>query len=61
MADHLMASLLTFAPDSLEGGWMDRIEADGTPLVDHMPASTLYHVMGALFEAEDAVNSKTAG
>ncbi|MCX5520254.1 AGE family epimerase/isomerase [Kaistia defluvii] len=61
MADHLMASLLTFAPDSLEGGWMDRIEADGTPLVDHMPASTLYHVMGALFEAEDAANSKTAG
>jgi mannose/cellobiose epimerase-like protein (N-acyl-D-glucosamine 2-epimerase family) len=61
MADHLMASLLTFAPDSLEGGWMDRIEADGTPLVDHMPASTLYHVMGALFEAEDSATSKTAG
>ena len=61
MADHLMASLLTFAPDSLEGGWMDRIEADGTPLVDHMPASTLYHVMGALFEAEDSATSKAAG
>ncbi|MBN9058688.1 MAG: AGE family epimerase/isomerase, partial [Rhizobiales bacterium] len=60
MADHLMASLLTFAPDSLEGGWMDRIDADGTPLVDHMPASTLYHMMGAIFEADQAFGSDAA-
>ncbi|WP_018181754.1 AGE family epimerase/isomerase [Kaistia granuli] len=52
MADHLLASLLTFCPDMLEGGWIDRFDADGAPMVDHMPASTLYHVMGALLEAE---------
>lgn len=52
MADHLLASLISFAPESYEGGWLDRFDVDGTPLVDHMPASTLYHVMGALFEAE---------
>jgi len=60
MADHLLASLLTFAPDSMEGGWMDRIDADGSPLVDHMPASTLYHVMGALFEADQVFGSEAA-
>jgi mannose/cellobiose epimerase-like protein (N-acyl-D-glucosamine 2-epimerase family) len=61
MADHLMASLLSFAPDSMEGGWMDRIDVDGSPLVDHMPASTLYHMMGALFEADEAFGSKASG
>ena len=61
MADHLMASLLTFAPDSLEGGWMDRFDAEGAPLVDHMPASTLYHMMGAIFEADEAFGSGAAG
>ena len=60
MADHLMASLLSFAPDSMEGGWLDRIDVDGSPLVDHMPASTLYHMMGALFEADEALGSKAA-
>jgi mannose/cellobiose epimerase-like protein (N-acyl-D-glucosamine 2-epimerase family) len=59
MADHLLSSLMTFAPDTYEGGWLDRFDADGTPLVDHMPASTLYHVMGALLEAEKLVPSET--
>ena len=40
--------LTYFAPAHLHGGWIDRMAADGTPLVDHMPASSLYHIYGAV-------------
>jgi mannose-6-phosphate isomerase len=33
------------------GGWIDHISADGAPLVDYVPASSLYHLM---FAASDA-------
>ena len=33
------------------GGWIDHIAADGAPLVDYVPASSLYHLM---FAAADA-------
>jgi mannose/cellobiose epimerase-like protein (N-acyl-D-glucosamine 2-epimerase family) len=33
------------------GGWIDHVSADGTPLVDYVPASSLYHLM---FAASDA-------
>ena len=33
------------------GGWIDQVDADGRPLVDFMPASTLYHVFLAMAEA----------
>jgi mannose-6-phosphate isomerase len=33
------------------GGWMDRLDADGHPAARTMPASTLYHVMGAIYVA----------
>ncbi|MCI1243585.1 MAG: AGE family epimerase/isomerase [Acetobacter fabarum] len=36
-----------FAPAHLHGGWIDRRGPDGTPAVDHMPASSLYHIYGA--------------
>ncbi|MCP1242329.1 mannose-6-phosphate isomerase [Acetobacter lambici] len=39
--------LATFAPAHLHGGWIDRMDADGTVAVDHMPASSLYHIYGA--------------
>ncbi len=29
------------------GGWIDRIREDGSGCVDHMPASSLYHIYGA--------------
>ncbi|UYN97322.1 MAG: AGE family epimerase/isomerase [Enhydrobacter sp.] len=32
------------------GGWMDRVDADGKPATDFMPASTLYHVLCAVDE-----------
>jgi mannose/cellobiose epimerase-like protein (N-acyl-D-glucosamine 2-epimerase family) len=49
-ADRYLIRLFdVFAPSRLYGGWFDRIGADGAPLVDHMPASSLYHLMGAIF------------
>ncbi len=35
----------------IAGGWIDHIDANGAPLVDFMPASTLYHVFLAVAEA----------
>ncbi|XAO71233.1 MAG: AGE family epimerase/isomerase [Acetobacteraceae bacterium] len=29
------------------GGWIDRVREDGSGCVDHMPASSLYHIYGA--------------
>lgn len=34
----------------LEGGWIDRIDTIGKPMVDYMPASSLYHIYGAARE-----------
>jgi mannose/cellobiose epimerase-like protein (N-acyl-D-glucosamine 2-epimerase family) len=34
------------------GGWIDHVDANGAPIVDHMPASTLYHVFLAAAEAD---------
>ena len=36
-----------YAPERLGGGWIDRLDEAGAPLVDHMPASSLYHIYGA--------------
>lgn len=33
-----------------EGGWIDRLAPDGSPLVDFMPATSLYHLAGAIDE-----------
>ncbi|HWJ76023.1 MAG TPA: AGE family epimerase/isomerase [Kaistia sp.] len=61
-ADLVLGMLMqTFAPDRLEGGWIDRFDASGAPLVDHMPASTLYHISGAIREADRAFGSSPSG
>jgi len=39
-----------YALAELQGGWIDRRSADGRPSVDHMPASSLYHIYGAARE-----------
>lgn len=39
-----------YAPDTLQGGWIDRLGKTGKPMVDHMPASSLYHIYGAARE-----------
>jgi mannose/cellobiose epimerase-like protein (N-acyl-D-glucosamine 2-epimerase family) len=54
LADCYLTRLLdVFAPGGLNGGWIDRIDADGSAVVDHMPASSLYHLMGAIFAVSD--------
>jgi len=45
-----LANLLfdRFLQPAPRGGWMDRLDANGRPAADTMPASTLYHVLGAI-------------
>lgn len=40
----------SYAPQTLDGGWIDRLSEQGQPLVDYMPASSLYHIYGAARE-----------
>jgi len=35
------------ATPRLKGGWIDRVDAQGAPLIGTMPASSLYHIYGA--------------
>lgn len=42
---------LQHCPENLGGGWYDRIDEHGQPTVSLMPASTLYHVAGAIFDS----------
>ncbi|MFW7266818.1 AGE family epimerase/isomerase [Gluconacetobacter sp. Hr-1-5] len=39
-----------YAPAQLAGGWIDRLDEGLAPMVDHMPASSLYHIYGAARE-----------
>jgi mannose/cellobiose epimerase-like protein (N-acyl-D-glucosamine 2-epimerase family) len=48
MADALNAAWLAFFAPAAPGGWIDRIDPLGAPQVDHMPASSLYHICTAL-------------
>ena len=41
------------------GGWIDHVDASGAPLVDGMPASTLYHVFLAAAEADRLWGERT--
>lgn len=40
------------------GGWTDQIDSDGRPLTAHIPASTLYHLFGAVAEADRVLGSR---
>jgi mannose-6-phosphate isomerase len=51
----------TFLARPVAGGWIDHIDANGEPLVKFMPASTLYHLVCALAEAERAAFVRRAG
>jgi mannose-6-phosphate isomerase len=48
VADVLSAAWQTFIELAVSGGWIDRVDDNGTVLVDHMPASSLYHICTAL-------------
>jgi mannose-6-phosphate isomerase len=41
-----------FLAGALPGGWIDRLDAEGRPVGDFMPASSLYHVIGAIDELD---------
>jgi mannose-6-phosphate isomerase len=41
-----------FLSGAMAGGWIDRLDAAGAPLGDFMPASSLYHVIGAIDELD---------
>jgi mannose/cellobiose epimerase-like protein (N-acyl-D-glucosamine 2-epimerase family) len=49
MIDRLLA---VFLGRPVAGGWIDHVDANGAPIVDTMPASTLYHVFLAAAEAD---------
>ena len=36
----------------IAGGWYDQFDRDGRSLVDAIPASTMYHVLCAITEAD---------
>jgi mannose-6-phosphate isomerase len=45
LADAMAAALLQhFLDRPFAGGWVDHLAADGAPLVDYVPASSLYHL-----------------
>ena len=46
-----------FLARPITGGWIDRVSADGTPIVDFIPTSTLYHIFGAVSEAARATSA----
>ena len=51
---HSLAGLLSehFLSGVVPGGWMDRLDPLGRPAADYMPASSLYHLLGAVAEPE---------
>ena len=53
--------LSVFLGRPVPGGWIDHVDASGAPLVDGMPASTLYHVFLAAAEADRLWSGYEAG
>ena len=52
-ADDMARALLkNFCGRPFAGGWIDQIDPDGLPLVDYVPASSLYHLFLAAAEAD---------
>lgn len=48
LAEDMAAALIRhFLDRPFAGGWVDHVAADGAPLVDYVPASTLYHLVSA--------------
>ena len=48
------ALFTAFLDRPFTGGWIDQIAADRAPLVDYVPASSLYHLFLAAFVADTA-------
>src|SRR5215831_11167926 len=52
LADVLRRHFFTVDP---AGGWFDKLDADGACISKYMPASTLYHLIGAIDELNQPV------
>jgi mannose-6-phosphate isomerase len=46
-----------YLANAVAGGWIDRVTPSGEPLVDHIPASTFYHLFSAIAEADRLLGS----
>jgi mannose/cellobiose epimerase-like protein (N-acyl-D-glucosamine 2-epimerase family) len=56
-ATHALDQLTThYLGRPLPGGWIDQMDENGRPMVEGIPASTLYHVFAAAVEAEAALH-----
>jgi mannose/cellobiose epimerase-like protein (N-acyl-D-glucosamine 2-epimerase family) len=55
LAELLRRYFLTSNPS---GGWIDRLDEKGSPAIDFMPASTLYHVICAIDELDHFVSGR---
>jgi mannose/cellobiose epimerase-like protein (N-acyl-D-glucosamine 2-epimerase family) len=42
----------------VKGGWYDKFDGDGRSIVDHIPASSFYHVLCAVSEAEQVLQAQ---
>jgi mannose-6-phosphate isomerase len=64
-AEKAVATLAAFAAHYLDrtvpGAWMDQFDAAGKPLATHVPATTLYHVFGAIAEADRVLGTGKRG
>lgn len=49
-----------FLTTELAGGWRDKLDHDGRCMNEFMPASTLYHLMGAIDELSTVVGGTVA-
>ncbi len=49
-----------FLEKVVPGGWMDRLDEQGNPATDFMPASTLYHVLCMLDELDGFASGRPA-
>jgi mannose/cellobiose epimerase-like protein (N-acyl-D-glucosamine 2-epimerase family) len=53
--------MAVFLGRPVPGGWIDHVDANGAPIIDFMPASTLYHVFLAAAEADRVWGRHTKG
>lgn len=60
-ADEARAALVRlerhYLSHPVRGGWYDQFDSDGTSLIDTIPASSFYHVLCAVTEAEQVLES----
>ena len=52
-ADRILQALARhYLSGPIPGGWLEQFDAESRPIVDRIPASTFYHLFGAIAEAD---------